>query len=107
MTTQKTRPRVGDECWFVEWTYEMAFEGEGEYRYVDRDNCKTRTRKVATREEAERLAKEVWPQTVDCWGIVEYWPSQFVAYDEDDASLYPHAGFWEATADSEIYEGDC
>lgn len=109
MMRTMSRPRVGDECWFVEWVYELAWvdgDSTSEYREIDRDECKTRSRKVATKGDAERLAKEVWPQTVNCFGIVDYWPSRFVAYDESDVIEFPHAGFWEATDDGDVYEGD-
>lgn len=104
--TSKKRPRVGDKCWFVEWCVELAFYDDDPAGDLDHDNCKTTCRRVANREEAERLAREVYPQTVGTFGVVEYWPSEFVAYDEDDATRYPHAGFWEATADPEFYEGE-
>lgn len=105
----KPRPRVGDEAWFVEWTYELAWEDDddsSEYRTVDRDNCKTHCRRVATREEAERLARQVWPETRETFGVVEYWSAQFTAYDERDAAMYPHAGFWESTGEGGVYEGE-
>jgi hypothetical protein len=107
MTKQKSR--VGDECWFVEWVYELVWvdgDDTSEYREIDRDNCKTRSRKVSTKEEAERLAREVWPQTHDAFGVVQYWPAQFVAYDEEDAGRYPHVGYWEATDEGECFEGE-
>lgn len=103
MMTAKRRPLVGDECWFVEWCYELAFNECGD---VERDLCKMRTRRAETKEEAERIAREVYPQTLNTFGVVDYWPSQFVAYDEADAARYPHAGFWEATAEAESYDGE-
>ena len=110
MTAKKPyKPRVGDTCWFVEWVYELVWvdgDSTSEYREIDRDNCKTRTRRVATREEAAALAKEVWPQTHQAFGLVNYWPAEFVPYDEDHAGMFPHVGFWEATADGECYEGE-
>ena len=109
MTKQKKRPRVGDECWFVEWTYELVWvdgDDTSEFREIDRDNCKTHRRMVSTKEEAEKLARDVYPQTTNCFGFVEYWPATFTAYDEDDAEAFPHAGFWECTADPECVDGD-
>jgi hypothetical protein len=103
------KPRVGDECWFVEWTYELAWvdgDDRSEDRVLDRDNCKTKTRRVASREDAEKVAREVWPQTHNTFGVVEFWSARFTAYDEDDAALYPCVGFWEATGEGEFYEGD-
>jgi hypothetical protein len=68
----------------------------------DPDRDVTRVRRVATRKEAERFARTVYPE--DQYGAVRYWPATFVAYDEGDAARYPHAGFWEATGDVETYE---
>ena len=50
-------------------------------------------RQVATKEEAAKLAREVYPQTTNIFGVVEYWPATFVAYDEEDKALYRHAGY--------------
>jgi hypothetical protein len=108
MTKQAKRPRVGDECWFVEWTYELFWidgDDTSEYREIDRDRCKDRTRQVASKEDAERVAKEVWPETHDTFGVVEYWPARFIPYAEEDAADYPHAGFWETIGEVEVYEG--
>ncbi len=102
MTQSKPRPRVGDVCWFVEWCPELAFDESGD---VDRDSCVNSIRRVATKEEAETLARKVWPQTQHAWGVVDYWPAEFVPYDEEDAARYPHVGHWEDTADAESYEG--
>lgn len=96
--------RTNPKRWFVEWCSELAFYEDGS---ADRDSCKMRTRGFATREEAEKFAKEVWPQTHNTFGIVTYWEAEFTAYDEDDAARYPHAGFWEAIGEhEEVYEGD-
>jgi hypothetical protein len=103
-TTNKPRPCVGDTAWFVEWCEKLVFYEDSED--VDCDACPQKTRRFATREEAAAFAKEVWPKTVNVFGVVSYWPAEFVAYDEDDAILYPHAGFWEDTGDSEYYEGE-
>ncbi len=73
---------------------------------MEHDLCKVKCRRVASKEEAEELAREVYPQTTETYGVVEYWPATFVAYDDDDAESYPHAGFWEATADAECYDGE-
>jgi hypothetical protein len=94
------RPRVGDRCWFVEWCVK---DGANEYGDHDPDKDEKETRRVSTREEAEALACSVYPQ--DVRGFVEFWPAEFVAYDEDDALAYPHVGLWETTADAETYEG--
>lgn len=108
MTTTQKRPKVGDECWFVEWVYELAWRawGPGEQdRDLIHDACKTRTRQVTTREEAERVAREVYPQTTNAFATVQYWPARFMPYDEDDAAAHPHAGFWEATGETIEYAG--
>lgn len=109
MSKQKNRPHIGDECWFVEWTYELAWvngDDTSEYREIDRDACKQHTRRVATREEAEKLAREVYPQTTNCFGFVEFWHARYEAYDDNDGSG-PYLAHWQATADyPETYEGE-
>jgi hypothetical protein len=104
-TKEKYRPRVGDERWFVEWCVKLgkADENDPDSEW-DRDSDVYRSRAVATKEEAEKLAREVYP--MDQYGAVAYWPAEFVAYDEDHAADYPHVGFWEDTGDAEHYEGD-
>ena len=95
MTTKtKTRPRVGDEAWFVEWCEVLTFHDNDPENGVDTDACKMLTRKFSTRDEAAQFAREVWPKTHNAWGCVTYWPSRFVAYDEDDAAEY--AALWHA-----------
>jgi hypothetical protein len=99
------RPRVGDSCWFVEWCLEHGLVDPAHPEYgSDPDKDVTRCRRVETREEAERLATEVYP--IDASGFVRYWPAEFVAYDEADAHRHPHAGFWQAAGDEEHYEGE-
>ncbi|MBV8094428.1 MAG: hypothetical protein JO110_14625 [Acetobacteraceae bacterium] len=92
------QPRVGDECWFVEWCVALAFDSVGD---VDRDGCTMERRQVATEAEAEQLAREIWPQTHGIFGIVNYWPARFVAYEE----RYPWAGYWQH-GESKVYEGE-
>lgn len=104
--TTKQRPQVGDKCWLVEWCVELAFEDNNPENGVDHDNCKLKRRQVATKEEAENLAKEVYPQTTNTFGVVEYWPAVFTAYDEGDAIRYPFAGYWKRSGDYEFYEGE-
>jgi hypothetical protein len=105
MPTVKHKPRVGDTCWLVEWVTKLGLEDENHPEYgCNPDKDKRSIRQVATKEEAERLAREVYPQ--DQYGAVCYWPATFVAYDEDDTGRYPHAGFWEASTDGEYYEGE-
>jgi hypothetical protein len=103
------KPTIGEECWFVEWVYELTWvdgDSTSEYREVDRDNCKTRIRKVASKEEAERIAREVWPETHNAFGVVEYWHARYEAYDDDDGTG-PYLPHWQATEEySEVYEGE-
>lgn len=106
MTKQRPRPRVGDAAWLVEWCCKLAFYDDDPSGDVDRDNCTMANRLVSSREKAIQLAREVWPLTTRTFGIVEYWPVTFVPYDEDDAECYPHVGFWEATDEGEVYEGE-
>jgi hypothetical protein len=103
---QQPKPRIGDACWFVEWCIELAFCGGNQEYGVDCDACKMACRRVGTKEEAERLAREVYPVTTKTFGVVGYWPAEFVPYDDDDAVRYPHVGRWNATADPEYYEGE-
>lgn len=109
MSSTKSQPRIGDEYWFVQWVYELAWvdgDSTSEYREVDRDNCKTRTRRVASKEEAERLAKEVYPQTHNGFGFVEYWHARYEAYDDGYGSG-PYLPHWQATEEHpETYEGE-
>lgn len=103
--TTKQRPRVGDTAWFVEWCVKMGMVDDAHPEYgCNPDKSVMRTRRAADREDAERIAREVYP--LDQTGAVAFWPATFVAYDEDDAALYPHAGHWEPDNDPEYYEGD-
>jgi hypothetical protein len=93
------RPKVGDVAWFVEWCHDLVFEGEDIYR----DECKSTRRRVATEDEAMRLAREVWPVAEKTLGVVEVWEAEFTPYDLDDADLYPGAGYWRPTRDESIW----
>src|SRR5215831_15051007 len=101
-TIRKPRPRVGDTCWFVSWCSRLGFYPDmpGE---VDLDRCEEEVRQFATRGEAEAFARAVYPAATQTFGVVDYWPAEFVPYDEADARRYPHAGYWEPTADPEHY----
>jgi hypothetical protein len=103
MKTKSARFRVGDETWFIEWCPKLVFDENGD---CDHDRCVDNVRKAATKEEAERIAREVYPETTNAFGVVSYYPARFVPYDEDDAAEYPHAGFWDAIGETEHYEGD-
>jgi hypothetical protein len=105
MTTATKRPKIGDECWFVEWCIKKGMVDDAHPEYGgDYDLDVNHTRRVATREEAEQVAREVYP--IDQYGAVSYWPARFKPYDEDDAAFYPHVGYWIETGDTEYYEGD-
>ena len=101
----KNKPRVGDEAWFVQWCVKIGLEDEDHPEYGSNPDLDVnRTRKFATRDEAEAFARVIYPQ--DQRGAVAYWRSVFVAYDEYDALIYPYAGYWETQEDSEWFEGD-
>ena len=107
MTIQKTKPRVGDTCWFVEWCVKVGMVDESDPSMGhDPDSDVNRSRRVETRAEAVALAREKYGIAKTTTGFVEFWPAEFVAYDEADAAAYPHAGFWEATADAECFDGE-
>jgi hypothetical protein len=105
MTIKAKRPRVGDEAWLVEWCTKAPLLDDAHPEYGgDPDRNEYETRRADTREEAERLAREVYP--LEQMGAVRYWPARFTPYDDIDAADYPHAGRWEETGDAEYYEGD-
>ena len=107
MVAQKPKPRVGDTCWYVEWCVKIGLLDESDpSQGCDPDLDVNRTRRVGTRAEALAVAREKWPVAEKTSGFVTYWPAEFVAYDDDDAVAYPHAGFWEATADAEYFDGE-
>jgi hypothetical protein len=100
-----TQPKIGDECWIVEWCIKAGLVDEEHPEYGgDPDLDVHRNRRVATREQAEATAREVYPQ--DQHGAIRYWPARFVPYDEDDADLYPGVGYWDEIGEYEFYEGD-
>ncbi len=104
MTAAKKRPRVGDETWEVEWVSKMAFYPDS--TDVDRDRCESSYRYFDTYEEALAFAAKTWPETTDKFGIVEIMPKWFVPYEEEDADIYPHLGFWESCGDVKIISDD-
>jgi hypothetical protein len=106
MPTKKTAPKIGDTCWVVRWCIKAGLVDDENPEYGgDPDRDVYCSRRVATRAEAEAVAREVYP--IDQHGMVWYWPAEFMAYDEDDADLYyPHVGRWEETADAEYYEDE-
>ena len=93
--TRDRRPKVGDRAWQVDWCAGVPTDENGDSNMdAADDRCET----YATREASEKRAKEVLP--LDFFGCVKVTPVEFVAYDEDDAMAYPHAGFWEAAGES-------
>ena len=99
--TKRSRPRVGDECWEVEWCEKCAHDENGDHDF-DRDKMAYRSfdREV----EAQAFAVEIFPKCQH--GNVAISPHRFEAYDDDDAIRYPHAGHWECTADPYFFEGE-
>jgi hypothetical protein len=95
------RPKVGDECWYVRWCTVVVYDDAG---CVDLEKCIMRTRRVATKADAQRAAREVYP--LDRFGAVAYWPARFTPFDEKHAALFPHTGEWKDTAEEEYYEGE-
>lgn len=107
MTKTKYRPTIGDRLWHVEWCSKLAFYDDDETGEVDRDNCTMSTKSFRTRDEARAFAEKTWPATQETFGIVTVDEIEFVPYDEDDATLYPHAGHWEnVREESEIFSGE-
>lgn len=97
---KKEKPKVGDECWFVEWPYELTYDSNGE---LDPCETKTKQKRVSTKEEAEKLAREMYPETLACGGWVEYWPARYEHYDDGDDPYPPH---WEPCGKIEYYEAE-
>jgi hypothetical protein len=102
---QKRRPRVGDKVYRVEWVSKLAFYEDTDD--VDHDNCTTSAKSFPfdQHDKARAFAEEIWPTTQQTFGIVEVDLMEFVAYDDDDAEEYPHAGFWECR-ETEIFSGE-
>lgn len=95
----KKRPRIGDEAWEVEWVSKLAFyEGTQD---VWHDRCEYSFRHFPNRGLAMAFAKKVWPDAKKTFGVVEITPIRFVPYDDDDAAMYPHVGYWEHSGDTE------
>lgn len=97
-TTQK-RPRVGDEAYEVEWCANMPLDENGD---CDFDAAEYHAEMLRTHTAAHNRAKEVLP--LSCHGVAMVMPMRFAAYDDEDAHLRPHVGFWEATGDAEYVE---
>jgi len=99
----KTRPRLGDTLYRVEWCSKLAFDDDG---YVDFDRCTNSHRTFRERAQAVAFAEKVWPQTCDKLGVVQLDLIEFVPYDDDDASTMPHVGYWECRSDGEVFSGE-
>jgi hypothetical protein len=101
VTRQRRRPRVGDECWEVEWCAGVPLDENGD---ADLDRADYRVCRFADRDAALAFAREIFPK--DHFGAVRITPERFEPYDELEAVAYPHAGYWQAIGDSEFYEGE-
>lgn len=93
------KARIGDKTWEVEWCSEIPLDENGD---SDMDAAKYHFVHIQDKDKALAYAKKVLPK--DAFGAVRVTPMMFVAYDEDDADLYPHVGFWDATSDSIIVD---
>lgn len=102
MVAERRKPVIGDECWEVRWCHASWLDEDGITGDPDRDSYTVKDFK--THAAAMAYAKKVYPKC--CHGVVNITPMQFVPYDEADAARYPHAGYWEATGDTEFYEGE-
>lgn len=99
----KARPRVGDIAWFAEWCHEMAFDACGD---ADFDRHKMTRRRFDSEQDALMYAASVASKAAKTLGQVEVWQARFVAYDDDDALRFPHAGFWDVCSESQWIEHD-
>jgi len=95
----KRKPMVGDERYRVEWCESIPIDENGD---GDLDAAVYRRRLFATHTAAIAFAKSVLPR--DAFGAVDVTPIRFVAYDDDDAIIYPHVGFWEDVGDGETID---
>lgn len=95
------RPRVGDECWVVRWCVNIPVD---EYGESDLDAAEYREAAYKTPAAAWKRAIREYPN--DAFGAVVVTPMTFVAYDERDARLMPHVGYWEPSGDAECYHGE-
>lgn len=95
----KTRSRVGDRKWAVDWTASIPKDENGD---SDIDNADERCERYSNREIAIARAKAVLP--LDAFGCVTVTEVAFVPYDDDDAEMYPHVGYWEATSECEVID---
>ncbi len=93
------RPRVGDRMFAVEWCDGVPTDENGD---AVMDAADDRVKRFATIEDAREFAMRILLKYF--FGSVSITPVEFVAYDEDDALRFPHAGFWEAAGETEHIE---
>ena len=92
-------PELGDRAFRVEWAYELPVNEHGD---CEPDLAKYRARIVATVERAREIAKQVWPETHNAYGVVEITPVEFTdPYEENIRGTFR----WEYCGDTEHYEG--
>lgn len=106
MAQTKTRPKIGDHRWFVEWCSKLAFYDNDESGDIDRDSCEMTVRSFSDPDSAAKYAGSVWPKAKETFGVVEITEMEFVPHDEEDAVFYPHIGYWETVSDTEFFEGE-
>ena len=83
-------PKTGDCCWSVDWCYELPIDKET--KEVDIDRAKYAFERVATREEAYRIAASKFP--IDKFGSVRIQAEQWDGFA------------WEEVGQPEFYEGE-
>ncbi len=101
MTAQRKRNRVGDTAWEVEWLSFLFVDENGD---SDPDRSTYSTAMFKTKEAADDFARKIYPESKS--GSVAITPMQFMPYDEEDAYEMPYVGLWEATGDSDYFEGE-
>lgn len=103
MTKSKRRARIGDKRWEVEWVSKLVFD---EYGDMDIDRNEVSYAHFDSENEAVAYVKTVWPIAEKTIGQVEVTPIRFVPYDDDDADIYPHVGFWEHYGETLYFTDD-
>lgn len=101
MVKEQRKPRVGDECWEVEWCTEIPLDKNGD---AVLDQCTMKDRLFKTEAAAWKHAKKVYP--LDKFGSVAVTRKRFCPYDDADAAAWPTMGFWETVGDPKHYEGE-
>lgn len=98
------RPRVGDVRYFVEWCAEAVLDENGDFDH-DATAEKEKRRGFADEAEARAFAESIYPESRNTYGIVEVCECHFRAYDDADATRYPHVGSWQCGRVS-IFSGE-